>query len=159
MSKTYKNILFVCDANTFRSPIAELLFKKMLSDNGICEVKVYSAGVATHARDGSLISIDVKLLLKDEGVIVEDNFYSKNLRSHEELVEQSDLILTMTKKQKDAVLVFKGAKDKDVYTLKEIVGEDGDIADPRDLGEDGYVKCKEEIKRCLILLLEKLKKK
>ncbi|MCX8175852.1 MAG: low molecular weight protein arginine phosphatase [Candidatus Bathyarchaeota archaeon] len=159
MSKTYKNILFVCDANTFRSPIAKLLLEKMLSDNGIYDVKVYSAGVASYARDGSLISMDVKLLLKDEGIIVDDGFCSKDLKRHKELLEQSDLILTMTKKQKEAVLVFKEAKGKSVYTLKEFIGEDGDIMDPQALGDEGYIKCKEEIKRCLLLLLEQLKKK
>jgi len=159
MDKIYKNILFICDANTFRSPLAEFLLKKILFDNGIYDVKVYSAGVASHARDGSLISMDVKLLLKDEGVIVEDKPFSKDLKKHKELLEQSDLILTMTKKQKEAVLAFKEAKGKDVYTLKEFIGEKGDIVDPRSLNEEGYVRCKEEIKRCLLLLLDRLKQK
>jgi protein-tyrosine phosphatase len=71
-------ILFVCDANTCRSPMAEAMLRKMLSDaaGGASEIKVSSAAIAPRARDGSDITLDVKWLLKEEGIHVE-NFRSQ----------------------------------------------------------------------------------
>jgi hypothetical protein len=36
-----------------------------------------------------------------------------------------------------------------VFTLKEFAGEEGDIGDPFNQGEDRYRFCRDEIKRCL----------
>ena len=36
-----------------------------------------------------------------------------------------------------------------MFTLKEFVGEEGDIADPVGQAEDAYRACRDEIKRCL----------
>lgn len=147
-------ILFVCDANTFRSPLAEFMLRKMLADRGVEGVDVRSGGVAPHARDGCMVSQDVVLLLREEGVKVPEEPFSKNLKRHRELIEGADLILTMTRKQKELVLGMDGVKGA-VYTLKEYVGEEGDIEDPRMLGEESYPACKEEIKKCLEKIVEK----
>ncbi len=148
-------ILFVCDANTCRSPMAEFMLRKMLTDRKIEGVEVYSGGVAPHARDGCMISQDVILLLREEGIRVPEAPFSKSVKRHRELVEEADLILTMTGKQKELVLNMDGVKGR-VYTLKEYVGEEGDIEDPRMLGEESYPACKAEIKKCLEKLVEKI---
>nr|MDO8063775.1 hypothetical protein [Candidatus Freyrarchaeum guaymaensis] len=148
-------VLFVCDANTFRSPLAEFMLKRMLSDRGVDGVEVYSGGVASHARDGCMISQDVILMLREEGVTVPEAPFSRDLKRHRELLREADLILTMTAEQKRNVLDMDDVKGR-VYTLKEYVGEEGDIVDPRELGEEYYPRCKEEIKRCLEKLADKL---
>jgi len=148
-------VLFVCDANTFRSPMAEFMLRKMLADHGIEGVEVCSGGVASHARDRCMVSQDVILLLREEGIIIPEEPFSKDLKKHRSLVEDADLILTMTERQKELVSKMDGVKGA-IYTLKEYVGEKGDIEDPRMLGEDNYKKCKEEIKKCLEKLVEKL---
>jgi protein-tyrosine-phosphatase len=43
-----------------------------------------------------------------------------------------------------------------VFTLREFAGEDGDIGDPVGQGEDVYRACRDEIKRCLKLSLDRL---
>ena len=149
-SKQPRSILFVCDANTCRSPMAEAMLRKMLADfeGKPGEIKVSSAAIAPRARDGSDITLDVKWLLKEEGIYVE-NFRSKDLKRHGELLEESDLVLTMSQEQKSRVLQLAEADGKGVYTLKEFIGEAGDIADPFNGGDEAYAPCRDEIKRCL----------
>jgi protein-tyrosine-phosphatase len=36
-----------------------------------------------------------------------------------------------------------------VFTLREFVGEAGDIGDPATQGEEAFRACRDEIKRCL----------
>ena len=156
-NKQPHNILFVCDANTCRSPMAEAMLKKMLADSAgqAREIKVNSAAIAPRARDGSDITLDVKWLLKEEGIYVE-NFRSKDLKRHGELLEETDLVLTMSQEQKERVLQLPGANGKAVYTLKEFIGEAGDIADPFNGGDEAYAPCRDEIKRCLQKLVTRL---
>lgn len=45
------NIIFVCTGNTCRSPIAEGLMKKLLSERGIGSISVTSAGLAAYPGD------------------------------------------------------------------------------------------------------------
>ncbi|MEM3512365.1 MAG: hypothetical protein QXY80_06905 [Candidatus Jordarchaeales archaeon] len=148
-------ILFVCDANTFRSPLAEFMLRKMLVDLHLEDVEVRSGGIASHARDGCAVSQDVALLLREEGIMVPEGPFSKDLKRNRKLVEEADLILTMTEKQKELVSRIEGVKGA-IYTLKEYVGETGDIEDPRTLGEENYKACKEEIKKCLEKLVKKI---
>ena len=149
------HILFVCDANTCRSPMAEAMLRKMLADfpGKAGEIGVGSAGVAPRACDGSDITLDVKWLLQEEGISM-DNFRSRDLKGHEELLAEADLVLTMSREQKERVRLLPEIDGKGIYTLKEYVGEAGDIADP--WGNDAYALCRDEIKRCLQKLVIKL---
>jgi protein-tyrosine-phosphatase len=54
------------------------------------------------------------------------------------------------------VLQLPGADGKAVYTLKEFIGEAGDIADPFNGGDEAYAPCRDEIKRCLQKLVTRL---
>ncbi len=154
-NKQPSHILFVCDANTCRSPMAEAMLREMLADfaGKAGEIKVSSAGVAPRARDGSDITLDVKWLLQEEGISVE-NFRSRDLKRHEELLAEADLVLTMSQEQKQRVRLLPQADGKGIYTLKEYIGENGDIADP--WGDEAYAICRDEIKRCLQKLVPKL---
>ncbi|MDY6965829.1 MAG: low molecular weight protein arginine phosphatase [Halobacteriota archaeon] len=157
--RSYKSILFVCDANTCRSPMAEVILKELLSKHegeGAAQIKVRSGGIGSHARDNSLFSLDAKLTVKEKGYIPSEEIFSRDLSIHTDMIEDSDLILTMTEVQKERVLKLQVAKDKEVETLKEFVGENGDIADPRGGDDEIYDKCFNEIKSCLDKLVEKI---
>lgn len=156
-NKRPRSILFVCDANTCRSPMAEAMLRKMLADfkGKPGEIKVSSAAIAPRARDGSDMTLDVKWLLKEEGIYVE-NFRSRDLKRHLELLEEADLVLTMSEEQKSRVRQLSEADGKGIYTLKEYVGEDGDISDPFHGGDEAYPQCRDEIKRCLQKLVTSL---
>ena len=146
----YKSILFVCEANKCRSAMAEFLLKHMLQELGVeDQIQVRSGGIAIYARDGSLASQDVAILLKEDGIVVPDHFRSTDLNRHSDLIAEADLILTMTAQQIERLADFPEAQGKESYTLKKFAGESGDIDDPEGEGDDAYAKCKVEVERCL----------
>ncbi|HUV51792.1 MAG TPA: low molecular weight protein arginine phosphatase [Dehalococcoidia bacterium] len=153
----YRSILFICDANTCRSPMSEAMLKKMLVDfeGKTDEFRITSAGISPNARDGSDMTFDARWLLKEEGIHVE-TFRSRDLKRHRELLEEADLVLTMSQEQKKRVHQLAEANGKEICTLKEFVGEAGDIADPFGRGEEVYDQCRDEIKRCLYKLITRL---
>ncbi|SNS64234.1 protein-tyrosine phosphatase [Anaerovirgula multivorans] len=113
-----KTILFVCTGNTCRSSMAEALFKDLLEkeQHNLGDVRVISAG--TSAVVGDLASCASKEIIREKGISLE-NHRAKPLTR--ELIEEADLVLTMTGNHKHHVLnLCPEAKDK-VFTLKEYV--------------------------------------
>ena len=87
---------------------------------------------------------------------VEDTMSSIDLRRHREIIAEAHLILTMTEQQKEMLGAYEEAQGRDIFTLKEFVGESGDIHDPFEQGEDKYRYCRDEIKRCLAKGVDRL---
>lgn len=86
-------ILFVCTGNSFRSPVAEALLKKLRGD-----LEVYSAGT----YPASMIARNARRLLEGENA-------SKNLKTTPEGIEQKDmeeydLIVAMKEEHRDYLL-------------------------------------------------------
>ncbi len=147
----YRNILFICHANTSRSVIAEALLRKMITERALHDhLTVMSGGVASYARDGALVSMDARLVLRDEGIHLPADSVSTDLKRNRHLISDADLILAMTQEQvrmlRDA---FPEAAGKEVHTLKEFAGGSGDIEDPVGKGDEVYAACRDEIKACL----------
>ncbi|MFN8625431.1 MAG: hypothetical protein U0587_05545 [Candidatus Binatia bacterium] len=147
----YRNILFICHANTSRSVIAEALLKKMLMDRAPHDhLSVVSGGIAAYARDGALVSMDARLVLRDSGIHVPADRGSTDLKRNRHLIADADLILTMTAGQMDTLReAFPEAAGKEVYTLKAFAGCPGDIEDPAGQTEDVFAACRDEIRSCL----------
>ncbi|UUZ82572.1 low molecular weight protein arginine phosphatase [Paenibacillus sp. P26] len=116
-------ILFVCTGNTCRSPMAEGMLRKMLTEQGFAGVEVKSAGVA--AYEGSPMSDHAATVLKSKGCTVS----GQSTPLTEELIAWADLILTMTSSHKrHTIQLYPESVDK-VFTLKEYVnGDDGSAA-------------------------------
>ena len=146
-----KTVLMVCHANTARSVMAQVLLERLLTHHGVDTViRVRSGGIANYARDGMLASLDARLALREEGIhLAEEDFASTDLKRHRHLIAEADVILTMTVRQKQMLDAFDEARGRPVFTLREFVGEDGDIDDPATQGEDVFRACRDEIKRCL----------
>jgi protein-tyrosine-phosphatase len=146
-----KTILMVCHANTARSVMAQVLLERMLARHGVDgAIRVRSGGIANYARDGMIASLDARLALRDEGIqLGENDFVSTDLRRHRDLLAGADVILTMTGLQKQMLAAFDEVRDQPVFTLREFVGESGDIDDPATQGEAVFRACLDEIKRCL----------
>lgn len=141
--------MFVCTGNTCRSPMAEGLFRKLLSDKlGCLEDEladrgfiVGSAGLA--AALGAPPSPEGVTILAEEGI---------DIRSHESqplterLLDQSDHLYTMTQGHRLAILAERPDLEE---TVKLLSPEGHDISDPIGGGFQCYVDCKKEIEKHL----------
>ena len=146
-----RRILIICHANTSRSIIAEAVLLRLLASQGMGDrFEVRSGGIAPYARDGSLVSLDARFVLRDIGIHIPEGAGATDLKRQRHLVEQADLILAMTDEQRRMLAKgFPEAEGKPVVLLRELAGADGDIADPAAQGEDVFRTCRDEIVRCL----------
>ncbi len=144
----YSKILVACSVNTARSPMTQGFLKDFFTRNNM-NVEVYSGGISSNARDGMLISLDAKLVMKEIGIDLPEDSLSIDLKKRPELIEKANLILTLTEKHKKEIIEFINLNNKEIYTLREFAGENGDIEDPSMKGVEGFRKARDEIKRCL----------
>ncbi len=118
------SVLFVCMANICRSPLAETLFRDMVSEEPD-EWVVESAG--TWALVGEPAAQKSQQVLAERGLDASDH----RARSVSlELLNSFNLILTMENGQKEALQFEFPSISERVYTLSEMVGDDFDIRDP-----------------------------
>jgi protein-tyrosine-phosphatase len=150
----YRNILIVCSVNTARSRMAEGFLRDFFSKFNL-EVDINSGGIASNARDGMLISMDAKLAMEEIGIELSETALSKDLKKYPKVVEETDLILTLTYKHKEEILDFFNVDGKDILTIKEFAGERGDIEDPSMKEIEGFRKARNEIINYLMKGLNK----
>jgi protein-tyrosine-phosphatase len=133
--------------------MAHVLLEKMLVARGTNgAVRVRSGGIANHARDGMIPSLDARTVLREEDLpLAEHAFAPTDLRRHRDIVAEAHLIVTMTAQQKEMIGAYEEAQGRPILTLHELAGEGGDVDDRFGQGEDRYRATKDEIKRCLEL--------
>jgi len=118
---------------------------------------VQSGGIAAYARDGALVSMDARLVLRDEGIHIPADAVSTDLKRNRHLIAEADLILAMTDQQVRMLREsFPEAEGKGVYTLKAFAGGHGDIDDPVGQSEEVFAARRDEIKACLEQVLKRL---
>ena len=137
--------LFVCTGNTCRSPMAEGLFRKLLSEKLKCPedelvdrgYMVVSAGVA--AAPGQPPSPEGVEILGERGV---------DLRGHEsqpvtpQLLSQADHIFTMTRSHRDLLV----REFPDTASSVRLLARNGsDVIDPIGSGMEEYRRCADQI--------------
>lgn len=142
-------ILFMCTGNICRSPIAEYLFNYYSQKQKL----PYMAKSAGLLETGALISLNSMQLLAEQGII-SDQHYSRKINP--EIISSSWLVLTMEQRQKDNIIRNFPESAHKVFTLKEYVGEEGDIADPIGYDLDYYRDIYKQIDEALLKLIAKL---
>jgi protein-tyrosine-phosphatase len=128
----------------------------MLDARGRRDIEVRSGGIAPYARDSSLVSLDARFVLRDEGIELSPDTMSCDLKRHREHFDWADLIVAMTDEQKRMLSVFPEAADVRTVTLRELAGDAGDIEDPAGRGADFYGACRDQIRDCLGRALDRL---
>ncbi|MCH9655265.1 MAG: Sua5/YciO/YrdC/YwlC family protein [Planctomycetes bacterium] len=148
--------MFVCTGNTCRSPMAEGLFRNLLSDKLGCQEDeltdqgfiVGSAGLA--AASGAPPSPEGVTILAEQGI---------DIRSHESqplterLLDQTDHLYTMTQGHRAAILAERPDLEDSVKLLSP---EGKDVSDPIGGGFQCYVDCKKEIEKYLRQLVSQI---
>jgi protein-tyrosine-phosphatase len=152
-----RRVLFVCHANTSRSIIAEALLLRMIRERGLEDrLEVGSGGIAPYARDGSLVSLDAKFVLREVGIPEPPKPGATDLKRNTHLIAAADVILVMTDEQRQMLAKFPEAEGKRVLTLRELGGTSGDIADPAMQSDDVFRQCRIDIAECLERGLDRL---
>lgn len=138
-------ILLVCTGNTCRSPMAEGIARKMIAERLQCPpddlqdrgVMVLSAGIA--ANLGSAASSEGVEVLKPLGI---DLSAHESQPVTEQLIRHADVIWTMTRSHRQAILDQWPEAASRTFTLSL---DNRDIADPIGGPVEYYRKCAEQI--------------
>ncbi len=143
-------ILFICTGNICRSVIAESLFIKQAKAKK-SKAQAMSAGVG--AFPGSPPPTEIIEILKREGQDVSAHTSTPLMP---QALQQADLVLTMTGRQREAIIKKLPQLEKKVVVLKEYVGQKGDIVDPMGGKAEVYEEVFEDIKGVIEKLVEML---
>lgn len=136
-------VLFVCTGNTCRSPMAEGIFNH-LSEGA------FSRGLM--AEGGKASENSVKTMAK-MGIDISAHV-SKQLAIED--VEEAELVLTMSKMHKAAIVNAVPQSEGKVFTIGEYAHGD-DVADPYGGSEEVYEACGAQLYDYIERIVEKLK--
>jgi protein-tyrosine-phosphatase len=142
------SILFVCSGNTCRSPMAKVILEQLLEQVG--KANLYEVDSAALAGSSGLAA-NPYARKAIEGMFGEDLLAPHQAKAlTQDLLSKADRILVMESWMK------QGLPPKKTWTLKEYVGESGDIADPFGSSPRVYEGCAKELLSTLKVLASKL---
>ena len=121
------NVAFVCLGNICRSPMAELIFKKMLNEKNLQNSFRVSSFATSDEEEGNNIYPPAQRCLKEHGI--EGSHIAKQLCKKD--VINNDYILVMDSNNLYDVLRLTGGEyGQKIYKLMSFTGSSRDVADP-----------------------------
>lgn len=143
----YEKIIFVCTANTSRSVMCEAIYKTLETNS---EIKVLSRGLVVLFPEP--VNPKTAIVMENhERPIGEHSAVALTLED----IDENTLLLTMNEKQKDK-LKEDFDVEENLYTLREFVGESGDVYDPYGKNLVEYEECYVELARLVKKTVYKL---
>lgn len=145
--KKYKKVIFVTNSGTGRGPMAEAIFRSLEKEN---RFEVCSRGIVVLFPEP--INQKTELILNLKGLEIKEH---KSVPLKEEDFLEDTVLIAMEQQQKEKVKkAFQHAED--VFTLKEFIGEEGDIYSPYGEPLSVYEECFSFMEQFVKLLIEKL---
>jgi len=121
------NIAFVCLGNICRSPMAELIFKKMISEKNLQNSFRVSSFATSDEEEGNGIYPPAQRCLREHGI--EGAHIAKQLSKKDVL--NNDFVLVMDSQNLYDVLRLTGGEHGEkIYKLMSFTGSPRDVADP-----------------------------
>ena len=143
----YKKIIFVSTENTCLSPMAEIILKQELKESGI---EVQSRGLVVLFQEPP--NQKAAEVAKEKGYDLSEHV---SISICEKDFGEDTLVLVMTKQNKQKI--YEEYKEsKNVYTIKEFVGEIGDIKAPYGGGIKEYEDSFENMERLIKKVTKRL---
>lgn len=133
-------LLFVCTGNTCRSPMAQVIAQDRLKER---QIETASRGLQVFFPEEA--NPHAKQAVKEMGLSLE-NHCAKMLEKAD--LKNFDYVFAMTEGHKQAILRLDPTASN-VYTIKEFIGESGDIPDPYGSSFSVYCLCRDELTRCI----------
>lgn len=128
------SILFVCAGNTCRSPMAAGILQRTLQERGHDQILIRTAGIT--ASNNMPASVEAQAIMHEAGINI--NQHRTTLLTAG-LINETDLILTMTEHQCQLLRSRFPLKASMIYTLGKASGSNcGDVHDPFGQGVQAY---------------------
>jgi len=138
-------VLFVCDGNICRSPMAEALMRQTLADRNVNGIEVSSSGLV--ASPWSVAHAQLRRVLGPAYQLVE-NRPSQPLT--QELVDRSNLILGMENRHVRQILERYPESQGRVDKITSYAGRDGEV---KDFPDSGYGDVFSWLRHCHSIML------